>query len=196
LLEIARVLKPRVIRLIAPQLERRAEIADGIVYAQAAFPWLMPMFREAVDRIGEAGFQVTIENECGGCILASPGEVIDFFAALDRPGKAHFTWDVQNFWEAGVFPTIEVYDQLKPLIGYYHVKGGQHDGTNLRVRWRTALEDASWPVLEITRQVVADGVSPVICINPPHGQQKAGCHSADFTRRDIDFLRREIEGID
>lgn len=195
LIEIARILKPKVIRLLAPQTKKRAEITDGIEYLKQEHPWLIPMFQEAVDRIHAAGFHVTIENEVN-CILSKPGEVLDFFAELNRPGKVNFTWDVQNFWQSGTFPTVEVYKQLKPLIDYYHVKGGQHDDTSLDLCWRTALEDASWPVLEITRRVIADGISPVICLNPSHGKEKPEYDQTNLTKRNIDFLRREIAGIE
>ena len=195
LLAVARILEPAMIRLLAPQTEQRSALTDVQPYLRAEHPWLIPMMGEAVDRIHAAGFQATIENECGRCIFSTPTEVVEFFAALDRPGCVSFTWDVQNMWEVGAFPTLEVYQRLQPLIGFYHVKGGQHDGTSTRLRWRTALEDASWPVLEITRQVVADGVSPVICLNPPHGQPKPGYAWEDITRRDLAFLRREISEI-
>jgi hypothetical protein len=91
---------------------------------------------------------------------------------------------------------MSAYNQLKHLIGYYHLKGGQHDDKSMALRWRTALEDASWPLLEITRQVVADGVSHVICLNPSHGERKPGYDYSGVTKRDLDFIRREIAGIE
>jgi hypothetical protein len=87
------------------------------------------------------------------------------------------------------------------VLGYYHLKGGQHDGTALKLTWRSSLEDASWPVLDITRAVVADGGSPVICLNPSHGAPKPREPSeelnlADATKADIDYVRREVAGVD
>ena len=102
----------------------------------------------------------------------------------------------------GTFPTLEVYRRLRPLIAMVHVKGGaaeapaapgQPDGP---LKWRTALADASWPVLDILRAVVADGVSPVICLNPSHGERKTGYDYTDVVGRDIEFLRRNIPEIE
>lgn len=184
LIEISRIFKPRFVRLLAPQMKERGKLPA----------WLIPMFQEAVDQIADAGFKTTIENEIGNCIFNTPENVLEFYSALNRPGKAYLTWDVQNFWQCGTFPTIEVYRQLKPVIGYYHVKGGQHDGTSLKLKWRTGLADASWPVLEITRELIADGVSPIICLNGPHGSSKPSCDYS--TKADLDFLRRELTEIE
>ena len=60
----------------------------------------------------------------------------------------------------GTIPSLGVYEQLRPLIAYFHLKGGQSGEGSTALRWRSSLEDATWPVGEITRQVVADGVSP------------------------------------
>lgn len=195
LISLARILRPQVIRLLAAQTTRRAELDNAFPYLHAQHPWVILLYGEAVDRLAEAGFQVTIENEPGGCIFARPREIVDFFAALGRRDRVCFTWDAQNLWQLGAFPTLEVYRQLQPLIGYFHVKGGQHDGTSLALRWSTVLEDASWPVLEITRQLIADGVSPVICLNPPHGAEKAGYDYTEITNRDLAFLRHMIREL-
>lgn len=192
LISLARILRPGIIRLLAAQTGRRAEVEDSIPYLQAEHPWVIPLYGEAVDRLADAGFRVTIENETGGCIFGHPQEIVEFFDALGRRDQVCFTWDAQNLWEVGTFPTLEVYRQLHPLIGYFHVKGGQHDGASPALRWSTALEDASWPVLEITRQVVADGASPVICLNPSHGAAKPGYNYTGITERDLTFLRRMI----
>ena len=58
------------------------------------------------------------------------------------------------------------------------------------LQWRSALEDASWPVTEILSEVLADGASPILCLNPSHGQPKPGYDYSNVTKRDIDFLRR------
>jgi sugar phosphate isomerase/epimerase len=152
------------------------------------------MYQEAVDRIAKAGFCPTIENEVGGCILSRPDEVLAFFEALDRTA-ASFTWDVQNMWQMGSAPTLSVYKSLKDLIGYYHVKGGRAEVEERALCWSTALEDASWPVLDITRRVIVDGVSPVICLNASHGRQMPGYNYENVVERDIDFLREGIEEI-
>jgi len=126
--------------------------------------------------------------------LSTPTEILDFFASLDRPAKVCLTWDVQNLWQMGTYPTMAVYDQLKNLIGYYHLKGGQQKADNTVLHWRSSLADASWPVVEITRQVVVDGVSPVICLNPSHGKIKPGYDYENIVQRNLDFICRKILG--
>src|SRR5207237_198766 len=83
---------------------------------------------------------------------------------FDRLGLRHkfsFTWDVANLWQMGTFPTLEVYAQIKHLIGYVHVKGGLKGDRESAFGWASSLEDASWPVAEIVKAVISDGVSPV-----------------------------------
>jgi hypothetical protein len=38
-------------------------------------------------------------------------------------------------------------------------------------------------------------VSPVICLNPPHGQAIEGYDYTDLTRRDLEFVRM-IPGVE
>ena len=154
------------------------------------------MYGDAVHRLYRVGFPVTIENAVGNNILSTPAEVVDFFAGLNCKGEVGFTWDVQNLWQMGTYPTMEVYRRLKGVIRYYHLKGRQHGPDSLTLRWRTSLEDASWPVVEITRQVVADGVSPVICLNPPHGEPKEGYNYSNLAKRDLDLVRRVTPGVE
>ncbi len=195
LLEIAEILQPTMIRLLGAEIDNRRDIDNSIAYLTQNHSWLIPHYQEAVDHIAAAGYQTTIENETGKCIFSNPTEVNEFFARLDRKGHACFTWDVQNMWELGTFPSLEVYRQLKDLIGFYHVKGGQFDGESSKLRWRSALADASWPVAEITQQVVNDECSPVICLNPSHGALKEGYDYSDVTQRDIYFLRQTTQKI-
>ena len=195
LLDIAQIMQPQIIRLIAPQIARDIAVGERMAYVLAEHPWLIARYQDAIDLIHEAGFHATIENECGRCLIASPREALELYAAIDRSDALHFTWDVQNMWEAGVFPSIDAYQQMKHVIGYYHVKGGQHDSNSLQLRWSSALEDASWPVLEITRQVILDGVSPVICLNPSHGAPKPGYTYHGVTTRDLAYLRRNLPDI-
>ena len=62
-----------------------------------------------------------------------------FFKLLDRPESVALTWDVQNLWQMGTFPTIDVYYQLKDLIHYYHLKGGQFRGDSPSLYWKSNL---------------------------------------------------------
>jgi len=192
-IEIARVLRPRFVRLLAASTERRAELADSARYLRREHPWLLDLYREAIETITDAGFEVTVENEVGGCILSRPAEVAGFFDALGRPHPACFTYDVQNLWQMGTVPTMEVYEELRPLIGYLHLKGGIAESGGTALKWRSTLEDASWPVADIVRAVVRDGVSPVICLNWPHGAPKPDYDYEGLVERDLCYLRRIIE---
>lgn len=197
LIELAKIFKPKVMRIIAAQLPSRQPGENSIELLVSKYPWIFDVYREAIDRIVEAGLRPTIENEAFKCMLSQPNEIVEFFNRLDRAKSVGFTWDVQNQWATGVFPTVEVYETLKPLIQYYHVKGGKFEGVGKALKWNVALEDADWPVVEITRRVVADGVSPVICINPAqHGENKPDYDYTNIVKRDIDFLRSNVPGVE
>lgn len=194
-LEVAKIFKPQVVRIIAAQLSNRPEGANSVEFIKKEYPWVADVYREALDLINDAGLTATIENEAFKCFLSTPDEFVEFFDWLDHP-KAHLTWDVQNQWATGVMPSLDVYETLKPLMHYYHVKGGQTDGSSDQLKWNVALEDASWPVTEITQAVVNDGVSPVICLNPAqHGEQKPDYDYTNIVKRDVDFLRKTVKGI-
>jgi len=195
-IEVARILQPRMIRLLAAQTARRAAIDESITYLKAEHSWLLSLYGEAIDRIHQAGFHTTIENETGQCILSKPTEILNFFAELNRADKVSFTWDVQNLWELGTFPSIAAYRSFKHLVRYYHLKGGQHDESSRDLCWRSSLEDASWPVVEITREVVVDGTTPVICLNGSHGASKEGYDYTNIVQRDIAFIRSTIPQIE
>lgn len=194
-INLAKILKPKLVRLLASQTSKRAEVKNSVQYIAGHHPWLIPAYGEAVERIYESGFLVTIENETGSCIFSNPTEIIDFFEELNMPEKVSLTWDVQNLWQMGTFPTMEVYRKLRNTIGYYHLKGGQSEKGGVDLVWRSTLEDASWPVVEITRQVVADGVVDVICLNSSHGKAREGQDGNDMAKRDLDFIRSAIPGI-
>ena len=193
-IELAKILQPDMIRLLAAQTSRRAEIGNSMEYIHSNHPWLIPLYDEAIHRLYDSGFDTTIENETNNCIFSNAAEIVDFFEELNCGEEASFTWDVQNLWQMGAYPSMDVYNKLKSWIGYYHLKGGQsEDGIpGSPLRWRSSLEDASWPVVEITRQVVMDDVSPVICLNSSHGRPKDGYDYNDITSRDLNFLRSEI----
>jgi sugar phosphate isomerase/epimerase len=194
LMGLASVFQPKVVRLLAARSSRRPDIPDMRTHIPAAHPWLLPLYRHAIDRCAMVGIPVTIENEVGGCILSSPEEITWFFEALDRPGKVSFTYDPGNLWQQGVFPTHKVYDELAPLIGYLHLKGGlRRDGTN-EFLWQGALEDTPWPVAEIAQAYVSAGVGQAICLNPPHGELKPGVDYENRLRRDLEFVRKCVKG--
>ncbi len=193
-IQIARILGAKKIRLLGARTQKRDQIANTTDYIQREYPWVIDAYRSAVDMISEAGFDPLIENEVHGCIWSTPQEIVSFFAALDRP-QARLIWDIQNFWQMGTFPTLDVYQQLRPLIGMVHVKGGAGETPGGTLKWRTALADATWPVVPILSAVIADEVSPVICLNSSHGNPKEGYDYSDIIGRDIRFLRENIAEI-
>jgi sugar phosphate isomerase/epimerase len=187
-IEVARIFNPKVVRLLSAHSTKRDSFVNSMVYMRENHPWVIPMYREAIDLIAAAGFQVTIENEVHGNILTNAEEILQFFQELNRSATNTFTFDVQNLWLMGTFPTMAIYQQLAPLIGYYHLKGGMGDDSGgVRLKWKSTLEDASWPVLEMTRKVVEDGRCGAICLNPSHGEDYSNMNQAN-----ADFLRRAV----
>ncbi len=194
-IQIARALQPRVVRLLSARSGKRSEFADSVAYLAQHHPWLIPMYREAIDRLHAAGFQTTIENECHECIFSKPEEILSFFRELDRSDKVYFTYDVQNLWQMGTFPSMDVYRKLSPLIGFFHLKGGIKEENGSDLEWKSSLQDASWPVLELTRQVIRDGKSPVICLNPSHGKVKPGYNYEFIFKRDLEYIRNQFSEV-
>lgn len=194
-LEIARELSPTVIRLIAASTTRRQTVTDAISYAKTESPWLFGLYDEAIAQIAEAGFTTVIENESTGSLLSNPQEVLDFFASLRNSKQAMFTWDVVNMWQVGTFPTLEVYEALKPVMGYIHLKGGQSEGSSRLLKWKSPLDEASWPVREITERVAQDGNCRMICINPPHGELRPGVDPSGWVVRDIQYLKALMDDV-
>ena len=193
---VAEVLRPNLFRLLSARTTRRGQVGDSIAWLRDEHPWVIACYREAVERLAAAGLRVTIENECHANILATPDEVTGFFAELDCGDAVNLTWDVQNMWQMGTVPTMDVYRRLRPLLAYYHLKGGQAEAGSDALHWKSSLEDASWPVREITRQVVADGVSPVICLNGSHGKRRPGYPYDDVLARDLAFAKEIASGVE
>jgi hypothetical protein len=189
------VFRPKLVRLIAPQLKSRPDDDTAVDRLIADHGWVFDLFRDAVKRIEAAGAHATIENEAWKCVLSRPREFTQFFSQLDMGSSVNLTWDVQNQWATGVFPDIAMLDAVEPLVAYYHVKGGRHVDSSRKLRWNVALEDATWPVAEITREVAKRKLSPVICLNPAqHGEDKPDYDYAGIVARDIAFMRT-IEGV-
>lgn len=189
-IRVAQVLRPQVIRLLAPKISTESD-AIAVVRMLREFPWVIGVYRDWVDRIAAADFGILIENEAWECLLGSVADIQLFFAELDRP-VARYTWDVQNLWQMGTFPSLDVYRELKPLIGAVHLKGGRAGDDGKTLERAAPLEEASWPVLEIVRAVVADGVAPYICLNPSHGKKPTDWNVWEVAQSEIAFLRREI----
>lgn len=191
-IEIAQILQPKLIRLIAAKTSRRLQISDSVTYVRVAHPWLFTLYGEAIELITDSGFVATVENETGGCLLSNSSEIRGYFDVFSTYGDVCFTWDVVNLWQAGTFPTLEVYESLKPIIGYYHLKGGRHNEQSQQLRWQSSLEHASWPVAEITRRVITDHLSPVICLNPPHGSRSPDGDDEGDVEHDLAYIRRLV----
>ena len=191
-LKLAEILRPERIRLIAAMLKPFPEDGQAMALVEREYAWVFNVYRDMIDRMVAAGQRVLIENETPDSIFNRPEGIVRFFRVLDRAEKVRYTWDVQNLWQMGVFPTMEVYRTLQPLIGCIHLKGGRADGEGRTLVHASALEDASWPVAEIMRAAVADGVAPVICLNPSHGKQPPGWKLWETTQRDVAFLRRTL----
>lgn len=193
-LQVAEILKPRQIRLLMATSSKRLDVLDSAVYLSAYHPWMFDVYREAIDRIVDAGFGAVIENEVHDCLFSRPQEILSFFDVLDRKDAVSLIWDVQNLWQMGTFPSLDVYRMLKPVIGMIHVKGGLAEVSGGPLVWKAGLADASWPVLPILKAAIADGVSPVICLNPSHGEKPEGY--VEDTVANLQFLRDSIEEIE
>lgn len=210
-LDAARILEPRFVRIIAGRLADAGP--DPVGRLRAEYPWVADVYREAIDRILQAGFTPTMENEADACFLVKPTDFLDFLDWVQPPPEFRLTWDIQNAWKLGSYPTLEGFRALEPHIGYVHLKGGAAEPEAPEtLRWNVGLESATWPLLEITQAVVESDVSPVICLNPSHGAYRdgydygaPGAYSpevpltqwelAPLTEREIDFLRRTVKGI-
>lgn len=209
ILEAAAILRPHFVRLIAGKLSG-AGSEPNVPRLIHKHPWVADVYREATQRIVDAGFVPTIENEARECFLAQPRDFVEFVDWVQPPEQFRLTWDIQNAWQMGVFPTIEAYRTLRPLIGYVHTKGGRAaESDPSRLQWNVGLDSASWPVVEIIQAAVNDGVSPVICLNPSHGERRADYDYGEpgpvlpgtprdltgVTEKDLQFLRTHIKGI-
>lgn len=168
-LEIAAVVRPRYVRLLAAQAPgSREHDGNAVGRLRESDPWLGPLYREAADRIVSAGFDVTIENETKQSFLSSPQEYLDFADWIGNPGRV-FTWDIQNAWQTGTAPSVSVFRELEPVVGYVHLKGGRADEAG-QLCWASDLASASWPVGEVVHAVLESAASPVLCLNPSHGK--------------------------
>ena len=196
IIDIANIMKPYFIRLLSPWSSKRSTFKNSVDHIKNNHPWLYPIFREAIDMINDAGYHAAIENEVHNNIFSEPEEITEFFSELDRQNKVCLTWDVQNLWHSGTFPTLDVYQKLRHLTGYYHIKGGMHDDNSNELCWASSLEDAAWHVIEITQQVINDGIIKVICLNPSHGKAKPGYDYNDITKRDLDYLRKNFPEVE
>lgn len=205
MLQTVKYVQPRMIRLLACTLDARGPRPDNNLSLERRAPWVFSAYQDAIDHILHAGIQATIENEPNS-VLSSPDATVAFFDRLNLGTKVGFTWDVQNMWQSGTYPTLDAYRVLCPIINYVHLKGGRASRESPRkMTYRSSLEDASWPVVDIVREVISDGCSPVICLNASHGVPEKNDLSGNpdgkkqLTReeahRDVAFLRERFQEI-
>jgi hypothetical protein len=157
-----------------------------------AAPWLIGAYRSAIETISAAGLRVAIENENDGCLLADSDDMLAFFGELADLPSVRLIWDIQNMWEAGEFPSVRAYERLRGIVGYVHVKGGIA-GADGKLKYRSSLREAAWPVTDIVSAVVADDVSPVICVNPCHGEPPPGYDARATAVDDIRLVQSLIQ---
>lgn len=189
LLRLASIFRPRFVRLLAPsQAEDR--VAGDAPSLWQDYSWILVLLREAVDAAAAQGQPVTLENEWDRSILRDPEAVEDFFEALDRKDRVVFTWDIQNMWQQGPFPSLESYRRLRPYLGLIHLKGGEAAPGTDRLTWSCGLRPASWPVREIVGAALADGAAAVYCLNSSHG--RPGLREASPWRDDLAYLRESF----
>ncbi len=195
-LEVAQRLRPHFVRLLGARSDACGKGQPGRDFWRVNAPWLPKAYAEAAKRIEQAGFRATIENETKGCILASVGDFEALFSELGADVPLSLTWDIQNHWQCGEFPTLEIYRRLRPLIEFVHLKGGRAEVPGGPLRWSAPLSRASWPLREIVSAVLEDGVSPVICLNPSHGEAPPAGEPTDDTEHNIAFLRETFSAIE
>lgn len=190
--EVVPILRPRLVRLLACRCRDRAALADPPGKIARRHPWLAGLYREAVTAIAATGVVPVIENEVDGCILAKTADFHRLAALIGHPAL-RFTWDVQNLWqEGGSPPDLATHAALAPLLANVHLKGGIA-GADGRLRWASPLAASSYPILAILRAVAASGTSPVICLNPPHGERRPGVDLSPWT--DLAWLRAAPENL-
>jgi hypothetical protein len=204
MLRTAEQVRPAQIRLLACSFDTRRTVGNSNTYFEKSAAWVYGAYRDAVEAIAAAGYVPVIENE-PGTAFGNPGEVLEFFQRLETGGRARCIWDIQNMWQSGTYPTLEVYRQLKPLIASIHLKGGTSlPGTPQVMAYRSSVATASWPAREIIGEVLKDGVSPVICLNPSHGSAAPGYmpgvapdqHMRQEYLQDIAWLRETFAEIE
>lgn len=198
-LQVAAILRPRYVRMLAV----RAGTAEKPVrwsYSETvtAHPWLPAAYAGMVRQINAAGFAACIENEAKYCALATPEDVVAFFAAL-RPlvsgGVCDYIWDVQNMWQMGTFPTLAGLQILRPYLRLLHLKGGRADAHGVLTE-ASGLRTASWPVRPILEEIRRAGTVGVICLNPSHGKRPAEYDVWRMVQDDIAYLRESLPGLE
>ena len=87
-IEVAGVLRPRLLRLNAANFAERAKDSSAISVIKEHYPWFVDVYRAGVDMVAARGMVATIENEAFDCCLSKPEEFVEFFDWLERPEGA------------------------------------------------------------------------------------------------------------
>ncbi len=191
-IEIARVLRPRCIRLLAASSASRGADEPLDAHLDRVAPWLVGAYRAAIAKIDAAGFRTVIENEVGASILRDVADVQTLLPRLQSAGEVGLIWDVQNLWRtSGRMPSIDTYRALRPFVRYVHVKGGRMDASGAMTR--STLAETTWPVEEILGAIVADRTSEVVCVNPCKGAvPPEGYDAVEGARDDVRTVQRIV----
>jgi len=161
-LAAASVLRPKYVRLIAGKITDAAATENCVTVLKRRHPWVRDAYREAVDLILDAGFTPTLENEHLDCFLSTTHEFRDFFEWLSAPSEFTLTWDIVNAWKMGTYPTVEVYQALRPLLGYVHVKGGQAEpGAPTKLKWNVDWRRPAGPFRRSSKPWSTTGCRPL-----------------------------------
>jgi sugar phosphate isomerase/epimerase len=194
-LNVAAVVRPRYIRILGIQFTgARPHLPPTFDEALAAHPWMPSAYGEIMRAIDAAGYFACLENEARHCALATPDDVVKFFAALrillaDVP--CSYVWDVQNMWQMGSFPSLAGYAAVRPFTEILHLKGGRADASG-RLHEACGLREASWPVVPLLTEICGDGKVEMICLNPSHGRRPASFDIWQVVQDDIEFLREHV----
>jgi hypothetical protein len=196
ILRITPFFNPKYIRLLGLRINAEQPSPYGsAAEVLAAHPWIAWAYSDLVRRITDAGCLACLENEAEHCALRAPEDVTVFFDAL-RPLigslKCDFVWDVQNMWQMGTPPTLEVYCQLAGGLRLMHLKGGRSGSAGTLVE-ATSLRNASWPVRAILEAAQRDGSLEVICLNPSHGRRPPAYDPWATLRDDVAYVREILQ---
>jgi predicted dehydrogenase len=95
----------------------------------------------------------------------------------------------------GTYPSVEVCEILSDITGYFHLEGSRSLVPGGHTYYGTTLEDASWPVVEVTKKAITEGKGVVTGLNPIKGEQKYDYDYENITKRDLDYLMKNIKEV-
>lgn len=90
---------------------------------------------------------------------------------------------------------MDICETLLNITEYFHLKGSQSLVEGGYTHFASSLEDASWPVIEMTKKLIKDGKGATLCLNPVKSEKKEGYDYEGITKRDLYYLRKDIKEI-